>query len=214
MPKFQYRARDAQGILITGELDALSANELREHLADQGLIPLLVKPSSFSLENTFLRKLLQSRVSGTELIVFTRQFYTLFKAGMGMESLLTTLARQTSNKRLKESLQRIRGSISSGEGLSKAFSHHTDIFGDLYTSMLAAGEEAGILEEVLSHLSKLLEKEMEIQSSVSSATLYPKIVVFVLVCATTVIMTVVVPKFATFFSHYQATLPLPTRMLM
>ena len=214
MPKFQYRARDSQGLLVTGEMEAKGVEEMKIHLSDNGLIPLMVKSASYSFRIPFLKNLFQQKIRGSELLVFTRQFYTLFKAGMGMENLLGTLTKQASNKRLKDAIQRIRSRVSSGESLSKAFANYPDIFGDLYISMLSAGEEAGILEEVLNRLSGLLEKEMEIKSSVKSAILYPKIVIFVLVCATFVIMTVVVPKFSVFFSHYHATLPLPTRMLM
>lgn len=213
MPTFLYRARDSQGLLITGELEAGGSEELKVYLSDRGLIPLSVKAAARGLELSSLKKIFRGRVKAEEILVVTRQFYSLFKAGMGMEAVLGTLTRQTTNKRLKEALQRIRSDVSSGESLSKAFSAHRDIFGDLYVSMLAAGEEAGILEEVLGNLCNLLEKEMQIHSSVKSATLYPRIVVFVLVVATVVIMTVVVPKFASFYAHYKAELPLPTRIV-
>ena len=214
MPNFIYRARDPQGILVTGELEAVGADELKVHLADRGLIPLGVKPASKGIEIPFLKGLFQKKVKGADLMMMTRQFYTLFKAGMGMESILGTLIKQAANPKLKEILQRVQGSVSSGESLSKAFSHHQDVFGDLYISMLAAGEEAGILEEVLQNLGELMEKEMQIKDSVKTATLYPKIVVFVLVAAMTVIMMFVMPKFVSFYGHYKAELPLPTRIMI
>ncbi len=80
--------------------------------------------------------------------------------------------------------------------------------------MLAAGEEGGILEQVLSELVKLIEKEDEIRRSVKSAVLYPKIVIFVLVMAVVTLMTVVVPKFSVFYARYGADLPLPTQILI
>ena len=211
MPNFLYRARDQQGLLITGQHEAVGSEELKGYLADRGLIPLHVKETANKI--TF-SKFFQKKVKPEEIIVVTRQFYSLFKAGMSMEAVLGTLTKQAGNQRLKESLQRIRSSVSSGESLSKAFSAHTEIFGELYVAMLAAGEEAGILEEVLGNLCHLMEKETEIKSSVKSATLYPKIVVFVLIGATIVIMTFVVPKFASFYAHYKAELPLPTQIMM
>lgn len=214
MSTFAYRARDDRGALITGQLEGNGLDEIQSQLSSRGLSTLSITKVAEGLNFPFLKKIFEPKVSGDEVLVTTRQFYTLFKAGMSMEAVLATLVRQTSNKTLKKALKKIHVDVSSGSGLSAAFSKHQNVFGELYTSMMAAGEEAGILEEVLENLCKLLEKEMHINSSVKSATLYPKIVIFVLGIATVVIMTFVVPKFASFFSHYKAELPLPTRILM
>lgn len=214
MPHFVYKARDSQGLLVTGGLDAVGPAELRTALSERGLIPVSIQAATRGFLTTFLEKLTKKGVKPEEVLVMSRQFYTLFKAGMSMEAVLGTLARQTDNPTLKDALQRIRSGVSSGTGLSKSFAEYPGIFGDLYISMLAAGEEAGILEVVLKNLCGLLEKEMEIKSSVGSATLYPKIVIFVLVGAFMVIMTFVIPKFASFFAHFDAELPLPTRIMM
>lgn len=214
MAVFSYRARDSQGLLVTGQLEAVEVHEIEDFLGQKGLIPLHVKPVSGTLKLGFLKKIFQKRVSPSEILILTRQFFSLFRAGMSMEGVLGTLARQTTNKRLKEALQRIRSGISTGESLVKAFGEHKDIFGDLYVSMLGAGEEAGILEVVLQNLCDLLEKEIEIKSSVKSATLYPKIVILVLIGASFVIMTFVVPKFSAFYAHYDAELPLITQIVI
>ncbi len=160
------------------------------------------------------RKWLPRRVSEEEILIFTRQFQTLFKAGLGMEVILSTLSRQSQNKVFREILEEVRNDVSGGATLSKAFSKHPTIFREYYVNMLAAGEEAGILDETLKYLGDLLEKEYGIKASVKSATLYPKIVVFFLIAATTVLMTVVVPKFASFYGRYKAELPLPTKVMM
>jgi len=212
MPTFQYRARDAQGLLIAGQQEALNPDEMRMNLARRGLIPISVKKQSWDL--TAIQGLFKEKVKPDEILVTTRQFHTLFKAGMNMEAVLGTLERQCTNKTLKEALRRIRGNVSSGMSLSKAFGECDKIFGELYVSMLAAGEEAGILQDVLGDLCGLLEKEIQITSSVKSATLYPKVVIFVLIAASFVIMTFVMPKFASFYGHFKATLPLPTRILI
>ncbi len=212
--QFLYRARDPQGLLVTGTMEAVGMEEIRSSLADRGLIPISVRGLSRGFDISRLGRLFRKRVSPEELLVMTRQFYTLFKAGMNMESIFGTLVKQTTNTRLKESLQQIRNGLAAGSSLSKAFAGQQDIFGELYVSLLAAGEEAGILEGVLSNIAQLLEKEMQIHSSVKSATLYPKIVMGVLVMATVVIMTVVVPKFQSFYAHYKAELPLPTKIVM
>lgn len=154
------------------------------------------------------------RVKPQELMVFTRQFYTLFKAGVSMDTILGTLAKQMGSRRLKNAVLKVRSDISGGSTLSQAFGRHPKVFNELYVSMLAAGEEAGILEKVLAELVKLIEKEEEIARNVKAATLYPKIVITVLVGAVMVLMTFVVPKFTAFYGHYGADLPLVTRILI
>lgn len=212
MPLFAYRARDQKGILVTGHMEGGALGSVRDLLAEQGLIPLVVRQIQAKKAWIPTPKLF-SQVKPDEIVLMTRQFHTLFKAGINMESLLGTLAKQTRNKHLSETLQRIQTDISQGSTLAKAFAKHPKIFNDLYINMLAAGEEAGILEEVLRNLSNLIEKEVEIKMGVKSATLYPKIVIGVLVVAMTVMLIWVIPEFAKFYGHYKAQLPLPTRIL-
>lgn len=213
MPLFAYRARDQRGILVTGYLEGLASEVIKGVLSEQGLIPLSVK--SVPRKNDWIpRPKFLNKVKEEEIVLMTRQFHTLFKAGMSMESLLGTLSRQTKNKTLQETLQRIQTDISQGSTLAKAFAKHPKIFNDLYISMLEAGEEAGILEMVLKNLAELMQKELEIQTGVKSATLYPKMVMVVLCVAATVMLTWVIPEFAKFYAHYHAALPLPTRILL
>lgn len=218
MPLFVYRARDPNGLLVTGELESSPPSggtpaAVKLLLSNQGLIPISVENAKGQLQ--FGEKFaFGKKVSPQDLVMMTRQFYTLFKAGMSMESLLGTLSKQTKNKFLSETLQQVRTAVQGGSTLGKAFAKHPKVFSELYVSMMSAGEEAGILEVVLAQLSSLLEKEEQLKSNVKSATLYPKIVLFVLLMASIVILTFVMPKFASFYGHYKAELPLPTRLLM
>ena len=184
MAKFSYKARDQMGTLVSGEIEAESAGELKQALFDEGMVPLEVREVQGSealfqsLSNLF------GRVKQEEMLMFTRQFYTLFRAGVSMDTILATLGR------------------------------HPRVFSELYVSMLAAGEEAGILEKVLKNLSDVLEKDYEIRKSVKAALLYPKIVITTLVFAVIFVMIYVVPQFVRFYSRYGAELPLPTRILI
>lgn len=213
MAVYSYRARDFNGLLIVGQMDGEAPDTVKETLSDQGLIPLHVLEGGGRFSKDFSMNIFK-RVNPEELMLFTRQFNTLFKAGMDMQTLLNTLAAQTRNTRFAETIHRIKMDIAAGASLSRAFAQHPTIFGDLYTNMLAAGEEAGILDQVLGQIATLLEKEVTLKASIKSATLYPKIVVFVLIMASIVLMTFVIPKFASFYSHYDAELPLPTRIMM
>lgn len=213
MTVFTYKARDLNGLLIMGKMEGESIEPIRESLSEQGLIPISISKGSGKFNQDFSLDFLKS-VNDQELMLFTRQFHTLFKAGMDMETLLTTLAGQTPNKFFKESIERIKTDIAAGSSLSRAFAQHPKVFNELYVNMLASGEEAGILDEVLGQISSVLEKDIILKSAVKSATLYPKIVVGILTIACTVMMTFVVPKFSDFFRHFNAELPLPTKILI
>lgn len=214
MPLFHYRARDKEGVLVAGDIETPSADELKDALFREGMIPLSVR----QVGNNFFsfQHLTQFffRVRHEDLMVFTRQYYTLFKAGVSMDTILSTLSRQVRSETLRNALVRIRSDVNSGATLSQSFARHPRIFNELYVSMLAAGEEAGILQEVLRNLSELLERDYEIQRNVKGATLYPKIVIFVLVSAIVFLMLFVVPKFVDFYGRYGAELPLPTQILI
>lgn len=214
MGVFTYKARDWNGLLVSGEIEGDNMDAIKETLADQGLIPITVTSGAKKVGSEFSFDTLFQRVSSEELMLFNRQFQTLFKAGMDMESLLSTLANQTQNKFFKDTLTRIRTDVAAGSALSRAFMQHPKVFDELYCNMLATGEEAGILDEVFSQLSSLMEKELSLKASVKAATLYPKIVVCALFLASFVMMTFVIPKFSTFYGSFGAELPLPTRILM
>lgn len=214
MQVYTYKARDLNGLLVVGKMEGDSPDPIKEKLAERGLIPLQVTKGNIGSLNSDLSLDFLKSVTGQELMLFTRQFSTLFKAGMDIETLLDTLGRQTKNSFFSDAIQRVKSDVASGSSLSRAFSQHPKVFTELYTSMIATGEEAGILDQVMDQLANVLEKEQTLKSSVKSATLYPKIVVFVLFMASIVIMTYVVPQFASFYAHYDAELPLATRIMM
>lgn len=214
MALYHYRARDQTGALVEGDVEATAIDELKQNLARQGLIPLRVEavrtgPWSLAALTRLFRK-----VKSEELMMFTRQFHTLFRAGVSMDTILGTMIRQLPRGTLRAALLQIRTDIGAGATLAQAFRRHPHVFNELYCSMLAAGEEAGILDHVLGNLAQLLQKEYEIHRGVKGAVLYPKIIITVLVGATTFLMIFVVPRFVDFYAHYKAELPLPTKIVI
>lgn len=115
-----------------------------------------------------------NKVRQEDIMIFTRQFYTLFKAGVSIDTILDTMIKQIRARTLRNALIRVRSDIGSGSTLAQAFGRHPQIFNELYVSMLAAGEEAGILEEVLSKLSALLSKDYEIKKMLRVLPCIPK----------------------------------------
>ncbi|MCP5463800.1 MAG: type II secretion system F family protein [Deltaproteobacteria bacterium] len=213
MPKFAYKARNKNGTLVQGFLDGDDMANVKSKLAEQGLIPISVSSAKASM-GLSLSLMFKKRVSPEEIVLFTKQFSTLFKAGMGMENILNTLAKQSKNPTMQETLSTIKNDIQQGSSLANAFGKHGKVFDDLYINMLSSGEEAGILEEVLFQLADVLEKDFAMRKGVKSAMLYPKIVIGVLVAATSVLMIMVVPKFKEIFDSLGAELPLPTKIMI
>ncbi len=213
MPKFAYKARRSNGSLAQGFVEAENLMAAKGKVSEQGFIPISVTSAgtSFGLSLSLMMK---KGVKTEEVVLFTKQFATLFKAGMGMENILSTLSKQSSNPTMKEALESIRNDIQQGSTLARAFSKHPKIFDDLYINMLSSGEEAGILDEVLKQLSDVLEKDFAMRKGIKSAMLYPKIVIGVLVAASCVLMTLVVPKFKQIFDQLHGTLPLPTLIMI
>lgn len=210
-----YKAYDPKGGVIRGIIEGENPREIMQSMKQRGLRIVQLTPASKSLSGLEAKfQSLFQAVKNEELIVFTRQFHTLFKAGLSMDVLLSTLVKQAQNKMLQQALMGIQSEIQSGTSLAKAFSKYPKIFNKLYTSMLLAGEEAGILEQVLGELVSVLEKDDKLKREVASATMYPKIVIGVMCIALYVMMTFVIPKFADFYGKFDAQLPLPTRILM
>lgn len=215
MPSFHYRARDKQGALITGFLDAPDSTQLEASLDKMGLIPISITskaPSTGLIDN--LNKLFQNKVPQQEIILFSRQLATLFGAGVPLTRSLYTLERQIESPVFKAVVKKIREAVEGGGSFSGSLKAHPKVFPELYSNMVEAGEAGGILESVLDRLAFMLEKNAENRAKVKSATLYPKIVLGAIAMAVVVLMNFVVPKFAKLYATFKVELPLPTRILI
>ncbi len=214
MPLYSYKARDSRtGSLVTGSVEEATVETLESSLDSKGLIPISISETSpvFNFEkfNTFFQK-----VTVEDKIIFTRQMATLFSAGIPFIRSLDTLANQTVNPKMKEVIYKVKEDVESGMSFANSLGKHPKVFDDLYINMIAAGEEGGILDDILDRLAMMAEKEEEIRSKVKSSTLYPKIVVGAIFCAALVMLYFVVPRFAKLYASFNAQLPLPTRMLI
>lgn len=213
MPSFLYRARDKQGALVTGSLEAASVVEIESSLDRMGLIPINVSQGKASFKLPEFKHLFE-KIPQQEIIVFSRQLATLFSAGVPLTKSLFTLERQASTAAFKKIIKSLRDDIEAGSTLAASLRKHPSVFPELYSSMVEAGEAGGILDEVLKRLASMLERNSENRAKIKSATLYPKIVVGGLVIAIIILMSFVVPKFAMLYSSFKIELPLPTRILI
>lgn len=212
MPNYVYKAINQSGVNISGAIKADSVEKAENMLSAQGYIPSkIVEEEAASLIGWW--KNIEAKltpVKPEELVLFTKQFRTMLVAGLSMLKLLEVLENQTQNKKLKNTIASIALDIREGSSLYDAFKKHPGIFSFLYCSMISAGESSGTLPEVLERLVYILEHEHKVKSDIKSALQYPIIVLVALGIAFFVLLTLIVPKFATIFSRAGLDLPLPT----
>jgi len=215
MPTFKYQAITDGGSSVDGSVEADSMEAARDMIAARGLIPSKVTLQGGAQGNIMetLRDKLTS-VKIPDIILFTKQFRTLFDAGISIVNLLEVLEQQSDNPKLKRATIEIGDDIRQGATLYSAFSKHNDIFSPLYCSMLKAGEVSGTLPEVLERLIYLIEHEFKVKKQIQSAMVYPIIVVVLLVGAFLFLLNFVIPKFVTIFERARLELPLPTKICM
>ncbi len=216
MPKFSYRAITEMGSTEKGAIEAESAEKAGSMLAEQGLIPTRVKEERPAASGVKLGSMLDvfSPVKAPELILFTKQFNTLIRAGVPMLSLLKVLEEQTEHPRLRNILGVIHQDIKEGSSMFNAFNRHQKVFSPLYCNMLKAGEASGALNDVLDRLTYIIDHEHKVKSDIKAALMYPIIVVCFLVIAFFVLLTGVIPRFVNIFKSSGLTLPLPTQICM
>ena len=213
MPPFKYKAINDQGATVSGTIDAANTGEAQEKLVRQGLIPQQGSTSREVFGDLSGRiNLFLARVRITDLVIFTKQFRTLMKAGLPMGSLLDVLEEQTENLKLKKTVSRMKKDIQEGSSLAEALEKEPQIFSQLYCNMIRAGESSGRMVEVLDRLIYLMQHEHKVSSDIKSALRYPVIVVIALFGAFLFLLTFVIPQFVGIFEEAGIELPLPTRI--
>ena len=215
MPKFSYQVITATGATNKGVIEADSVDAASSKLSSQGYIPTQVTEVGSSAGMTvsqFLDRFAPVRIP--DIILFTKQFRTMIRAGVSMLSLLQILEDQTENPRMKKIIGTMHHDINEGASLSEAFEKHPVAFSRLYSSMVHAGEASGALPEILERLIYIQEHEHKVKKDIKSALQYPVIVMFFLLVAFIVLLTFVIPKFVNIFTNAGLDLPLPTVICM
>ncbi|NCC25587.1 MAG: type II secretion system F family protein [Deltaproteobacteria bacterium] len=210
--KFAFTALDDSGTTVNEVIEADSREDAISKILARGLIPQKVEQEDRAAASGRSVLDMLAKVKPQELILFTKQFRTMFKAGISVMDLLRTLEDQTENPKLKRTVATMTEDIKNGSSLYSAFSKHPGIFSPLYCSMVRAGEASGALPEVLNRLTYLLDHEFSVRNDIKSALQYPIIVVIALGIAFFVLLTFVIPKFVTIFESAGLDLPLPTVM--
>ncbi|HZF18402.1 MAG TPA: type II secretion system F family protein [Burkholderiales bacterium] len=217
MPFFSYTGRNARGELVRGVLENADSGAIADQLLTSGVSPINISPASGPQAlagEGWLRRLSSERVTLEDMVLFSRQMYTLLKAGVPILKALAALQESAVRIGFANMLQDLRTSLDSGRDLSTAMRRHPKVFGPFYISMVRVGELTGALEEVFLRLFHHIEFEKEIKDQVSQALRYPMFVIVVMGVALVIVNIFVIPAFGRIFANFHAELPLMTRMLI
>ena len=220
MAVFAYRGRNPRGELVQGRLEGTDTGAVADHLVNTGITPIDIQAGSSGAApaaNAPARtagSLFEPRITLVDLMLFSRQMYTLMKAGVPMLRSLGGLQDSLSNPRLREVVADLRTSLDAGRELSAAMRRHPKVFSPFYVNLVRVGETTGQLEAVFLRLYEHLEFEKELRDRIKSALRYPAFVVLAMVLALAIINVVVIPAFAKVFASYKAQLPLMTRIVI
>jgi MSHA biogenesis protein MshG len=216
MSLFKYRGRSGRGDLITGRLEADDIDTVAARLMNLGITPLEI--ASDAAQGTTVREILQRLGAGrpgmADLVLFTRQMYSITKSGLPLLRGLRGLAQSTQNARLRDALHDVLHALESGRDFASSLARHPDIFPPLFVSMVRVGESTGTLDNTFLRLGEYLGHDQDVQDRVKSAVRYPLMVVAVIGLAVAVITVFVIPNFAPLFKILGNDIPWPTRLIM
>ncbi len=220
MALFAYKGRDGRGNLVEGTLDGDDSGFIASQLMNTGITPVEIirfrglVVGAAGKPGWIKRWLTEKPVSRMDLMLFSRQMYTLLKAGVPIMRALAGLQESTQNPAFSLLLQDLRESLDSGRELSTAMRRHPKVFSPFYVSMVQVGEMTGMLDETFIRLFDYLEFERDMRERIRTAMRYPSFVITAMVIAMIIINLFVIPAFAKVYAGFHAELPTVTRMLI
>jgi MSHA biogenesis protein MshG len=217
VPYFAYKARNARGEMLQGVLESPDSGTVADQLFNTGVTPIEIVVTKKPLtdgEGGWWSRMTEDKVRSIDVQLFSRQMYTLLKAGVPIMRGLAGLQESAINKSFARVLKDIRESLDSGRELSAAMRRHPFVFTPFYLNMVRVGETTGRLEEVFLRLFDHLEFEREMRERIRTALRYPMFVIIAMTIAIAVINIFVIPAFAKVYAGFKAELPLMTRILI
>jgi len=222
VPIFDYKGRSSRGgELVQGSLEGADSGVIADQLMNTGIIPTEIRLSRNTRttraegQQTLWQRLSQKQtVDPLELMLFSRQMYTLLKSGVPIMRALAGLQESSQNPVFSAMLQDLRESLDSGRELSTAMRRHPKIFSPFYLSMVQVGEMTGMLDQTFLRLYEHLEFEKDMRERIKGAVRYPMFVVIAMAIALVIVNIFVIPAFAKVFEGFHTELPLMTKILM
>lgn len=205
MPGFNYTAINRNGKRVRSSLDASSIETAKSSLRGAGYTILDIK------EQTTLNRDIELPFLGNpkakDMAVFCRQFVSILRAGVSVASVLSMLGQQTGNKKLRAAIREMQADVEKGESLATSMRRHPKIFPAILVNMVSAGEASGNLEESFLQMERYFDRSKRTKSKVTSAMIYPCVLIVVMIVVLIVMMTKIIPNFLKTFEDMDAELP-------
>ncbi len=219
MESYTYKGISA-GKYIEGEIEALNQDEASHKLKEQKIIITNLTRGKKKKDGTKDKpkgkgfSLFKKKVKNEDLVVFSKQFATMVKAGLPILNVLEMLRDQVENPAMRDVVEDIRKSLEGGVSLSKSFEKYPDLFDNVYVNLVKAGEASGKLDVFLLKIVDALEKREKIKKKIKSALMYPSIMFTVAIVVSAFMLIKVVPVFAKMYDGMGIALPTPTAVIL
>lgn len=214
MQLYSYKAKDAKGALVKGRVEANNEAGVADSLLKRQYIPISISLVETKNNIKLFDNLFSEKITLDDMIMFSRQMYSLLKAGIPIIRAMIGLADTTQNKEFKSVLLEVTRQLEQGRELSSALAIHNKVFSRLTISMVKVGEGSGRLEDAFYQLAIYFEKEQETRKRIKAAMRYPTFVILALLVAMIILNIFVIPTFASMFEKFDAELPLMTQILI
>ena len=212
MPVYVWKGKNSFGEKRKGEVEAPDQAGALAQLKRLRISEPIVKekPKDLLANISFFKP----KVSGKDIVIFTRQLSTMINAGLPLVQGLEILEKQQENPTFKKALGEIRSDVEAGSTLADSMRKRPKIFDNLFTNMIEAGETGGILDTILTRLAAFMEKSMALKKKIKGAMTYPTVCLAISILILIVILVFVVPVFKSMFEGFGHSLPLPTQIVV
>ena len=216
MPQYTYKVVDQAGSVVEGTMEGRDRRAVIDHLQSMDYLPIAVTESidEEAADQGLEVSQIIHRVTRTDVLTFTRQMATLFNAGLEIDRVLQIIIPLTRKARMRAVVEDLLARMQEGSTLSNALGRHPKVFGNLYASMVHAGEASGALGPILQRLADFMEVAHATRSQVISQLVYPTILTVAGGAAVMVLLIFVIPRFTEIFSDLGQALPLSTQILL
>lgn len=212
MPIYVWKGKNTHGEKRKGEIEASDQAAALSQLKRMRIVDYTIKEKSKDLFENI--PLFQPKITGKQIVVFTRQLSTMIDAGLPLVQSLDILSNQQDNPTFKKVLREIQKDVESGTTFADSMRKHPKVFDNLFTNMIEAGETGGILDTILSRLALFMEKTMALKKKIRGAMTYPLICLAISILILAVILIFVIPVFDEMFTSFGSALPVPTQIVI
>jgi len=211
MNRFNYKAKDKNGRLVVGEVEASDINFAAKLIRGKGLFVISISAKGYTPLG-FIRSY-KDRIKSSEVATLTRQLATMINAGLPITEALIIMRAQTKGP-MQKVVAQILADVEAGESFSNSLSRHSKVFSPTYIALVRAGEVGGVMDSVLDRLADTLEKQQEFRAKIRGAMIYPTIIIIGMIIVTFIMMIFVVPRLTSLYGDFNTVLPWPTRVLI